>query len=271
MYLNRRAELEAWDIEQEFRRALHAQLELPTCRASVAGARRCARRAGRIRTSRRNRRPCRVASLERSRRSESRDERTIKTLHWNDATVTDLAAAWIGGSGCSAGSRSRRACSCGCGAGAARGIAGRLSSQRCCVGYDAGIRRTRSSRRRTCAISTSGRRACPTTSAPRPGACGIAASSARRWRCSIAACCRGSRTCTRPDSRFEHRRRLPGAGRAHLSRTASEYASRARAVWQRAVYGGDRRRRRRSRAVRRLRRARSTAPASNARGAGGTA
>ena len=69
----------------------------------------------------------------------------------------------------------------------------------------------------------------------RPRSCGIAASTARRWRCSTAACCRGSRTSTTCRSAI----RAPKATAWRSPRVISKrqrngYATRLVRVWQRA-------------------------------------
>ena len=99
--------------------------------------------------------------------------------------------------------------------------------------------RANSSHRRTSAISTSDPRACRPTSAPPHDSCGIAASVAPRWRCSIADCCHGWRTSTR--CRFAIRRPKATACRSrvqHLDETRHAYVTQLVRTWQRAVYGG---------------------------------
>ena len=94
-------------------------------------------------------------------------------------------------------------------------------------------------RRLMCRISTFAPRVCRTTSAPRRASSGIAANTARRWRCCIADCCRGWRMCYEVpirDSSTEGDCLMLAARILETRRT--EYATRLVRTWQRAIYGG---------------------------------
>ena len=230
MYLNRRAELEAWDIEQEFRRAFARVDRRSRCsRGAVlvlltAPARRRRGAAGKA-GSARDRRP--RSDRARARNGQGRSacwrpsgrSRSCLDDAPQPAGADPRWLAWIAGF-LHAGSDSRLAMLVWAAAPCSLALLACLSSARVRapsrIDGDGHIRRADA----RAAISTSVPRACRPTSAPPPASCGIAASSAPRWRCSIAACCRASRTCTSAHSGFQHRGRLPHARRPRSRRRA---------------------------------------------------
>ena len=162
--------------------------------------------------------------------------------------------AWLAGSAdCSAGSRNPRACSSG---------ASSAARWRCLVVYlVAAAPGARVAQTGDGAFVAPTHvqdldirpESCRPTSARRRARCGTAASTAPRWRCSTAACCRGSRMCTK--CRFAIR--APRATASRSRRASSkpggrDYALAPDRTWQRAIYGGvsvDSRRRARARAT----------------------
>ena len=244
MYLNRRVELEAWDIEQEFRRAFarvgcwpRAVSRRSCCcwRATRAPAA-VAQPAPRAPTTPRSR-----ARIEQVKTDPNlATERTIKTLQWKDsgcAAEPEAGLARMGAGllplarsiGARAGLGRRRG---------ARGHARRSTSSAPCARGSPPRRTARSRRPRTCRISTSGPRACRRTSARRH---------AQLWdrgehRAALALLYRGLL------SRLAHVHQLPmrdsstegdclALSRAHRRARAVEYAARLIVLWQAAVYG----------------------------------
>ena len=262
MYLNRRAELEAWDVEQELRRAFAA---LSSRWRSSSRSRRCGRRAARSAARRR-----RDADARRGARGLDQvkadpnlaPERNVNMLRWAEPEpVTDepwwwqwmnALARWFRGLFGWLAQSGR--CSFGC---SARCWLRCSSSTSCGSCADAACRacRSRSSRRATCATSTFVPKACPMTSAPQRARFGSAASSVPRSRCSIAARCRASCTCTACRFARRHGGRLSRA-RAAAARGGERALCRAarrdvgRGGLRRADAGGERVRG----AVRRVRR-----------------
>ena len=208
MYLNRRAELEAWDIEQEFRRAFAPVTWSSAGRSSLLRGGRVGDVLAQRATARRARHGAAQPDRGRDRRGARRrskadpnlaTERTIKMLRWKESThsrrlrITGVAGVdrGISFAGSDQSARVLMWCVIAALVGAARRSTSRAS---CCRARRRRRARRRSSCRRTSGISTSARRASRPTSARPRGSSGIAASIARRWRCSIAGCCRGWRT-----------------------------------------------------------------------------
>ena len=172
-------------------------------------------------------------------------EMTVKTLRWTGTREARREEAGRGrfSPGCAiscAGSNDRRGSSCGSRVAILAGwlviyIVRLVRAARRRAAWHA----MSSWRRRTCAIWISGRKRCRRTSARRRARCGIAASSARRWCCCIADCCRVWRTSHRVpirDSSTEGDCLALAAD--HLAEPSRrDYASRLIQVWRRAVYG----------------------------------